>query len=339
MSIASNIKSIREKLNLTQKELAEKVHVSEDLVTLWEEDKSIPTLENLLCFKRFLGVSIDEILSDETPISSDKNKNSLDTICGALAYAIGVENPSQAADKNPELSAFIDKAFGGEKVDRIVMYNPDAIGEWIYKKYPHFFDDVKKYSDIEIPLASVMPSVTPVCFGTMYTGAQPEVHGIQGYVKPVIKIDTLFDALIRAGKKVALVTYGTCSLSKIFLEREIDYFHFEEDNIIETNAKAMELILKDEHDVIVIYNGNYDHVMHRLAPEGKESLAELKVNCHVFAILSELIKNNWKHHNTLVGFAMDHGCHEIDGGNGSHGLDMAEDINIVHLYKAYKKQN
>ena len=338
MSIASNIKLIRQNLNLSAEELAEKVHVTKETVELWEKGELIPTLENLLLFKKFLNVSIDDILSDTVTTSTAKNPNSLDTICGALAYAIGVEKPKQSADKNPELSAFIDKAFGGEKVDRIVMYNPDAIGEWIYKKYPHFFDDVKKYSDIEIPLASVMPSVTPVCFGTMYTGAQPEVHGIQGYVKPVIKIDTLFDALIRAGKKVALVTYGTCSLSKIYLEREIDYFHFEKDDIIEVNAKAMELILSDKHDVIIIYNGNYDHVMHRLAPESKESLAELKINCHVYAIINELIKNNWKNHNTLVGFAMDHGCHEIDGGNGSHGLDMIEDINIVHHYKAYKKQ-
>ena len=54
---------------------------------------------------------------------------------------------------------------------------------------------------------------------------------------------------------------------------------------------------------------------------------------------TELIKNNQKYHNTLVGFAMDHGCHEIDGGSGSHGLDMPEDINIVHFYKAYPKYN
>lgn len=54
-----------------------------------------------------------------------------------------------------------------------------------------------------------------------------------------------------------------------------------------------------------------------------------------FACISKRIKNNWKHHNTLVGFAMDHGCHEIDGSCGSHGLDMTEDINIVHLYKGY----
>ena len=30
--------------------------------------------------------------------------------------------------------------------------------------------------------------------------------------------------------------------------------------------------------------------------------------------------------------------HEIDGDNGSHGLDMEEDLNIVHLYKGYKKK-
>jgi hypothetical protein len=36
-----------------------------------------------------------------------------------------------------------------------------------------------------------------------------------------------------------------------------------------------------------------------------------------------------------MGFAMDHGCHEIDGGAGAHGLDMSEDINILHMYKAY----
>jgi hypothetical protein len=44
-------------------------------------------------------------------------------------------------------------------------------------------------------------------------------------------------------------------------------------------------------------------------------------------------------HDTLVGFAMDHGCHEIDGGCGSHGLDMDEDLNILHLYKVYTKND
>ncbi len=36
--------------------------------------------------------------------------------------------------------------------------------------------------------------------------------------------------------------------------------------------------------------------------------------------------------------SLDHGCHEIDEGTGSHGLDMPEDINIVHFYKSYKAE-
>jgi hypothetical protein len=267
------------------------------------------------------------------------NKDSLDTVCAALAYAMGLEQPSLSVNKNEELSSYIDKVFGGERADRLVMYNPDAIAQWIYEKYPEYLERVKKNSDKEIYLASVMPSVTPVCFGTMYTGAQPCVHGIQKYEKPVIRIDTLFDRAIAAGKRIALITYGKCSLSRIYLERDIDYYHFEEDGIEAVNAKAAEVILRDEHDIIVIYNGNYDAVMHKHGPESTQALAELRVNDHIFGMISDLIKDNWKHHNTLVGFAMDHGCHEIDGGCGSHGLDMPEDINIVHLYKGYSNKS
>ena len=266
------------------------------------------------------------------------NKNSLDTVCAALAYALGIEAPQKAAPANEELVKFIDEAFGKEKADRIFMYNPDAIAEWIYRKYPGLCKAASDCAGIEIPLASVMPSVTPVCFGTMYTGAQPAVHGIQKYEKPVIKIDTLFDALIRAGKKPALITYRTCSLSKIYLERDMAYYHYEADGIEAVNAKAAELILRDEYDFILVYNGNYDSVMHKFGPESVEALAELRQNASVFGSFYRMIREHWTSHNTLIGFAMDHGCHEIDGENGSHGLDMDEDINICHLYQAVRKK-
>ena len=267
------------------------------------------------------------------------NPNSLDTICAALCYALGIEPPKEAAPANEELVAYIDKALGGEKADRLVMFNPDAVAQWIYEKYPTFCKEAKRYTEVEIPLQTVMPSVTPVCFATMYSGAQPSVHGIQKYAKPVLTIDTFFDALVRAGKRVALITSGECSMSKIFLNRDIDYFHYEKgDSVARTNAMAAEVILRDEHDVVIVYNGNYDSVMHKFGPESTEALGELRANSIDFAMLSALVDRNWKNHNTLVGFAMDHGCHEIDGNCGSHGLDMPEDLNIVHLYKAYPKK-
>jgi predicted AlkP superfamily pyrophosphatase or phosphodiesterase len=168
----------------------------------------------------------------------------------------------------------------------------------------------------------------------MYTGAQPSVHGIQKYEKPVITIDTIFDALIRAGKRPVILAYAVCSLSKIYLNRDMDYYIF--DTLDEVNAKAAELILKDEHDFYVVYNGNYDTKMHKNGPESIVALSELRANSRTYAMFNEMIKEHWTSHNTLVGFAMDHGCHEIDGQSGSHGLDMPEDLNIVHFYKAYE---
>ncbi len=262
------------------------------------------------------------------------NNQSLDSLCGALAYAMGIAAPSCAATANPDLCVYVDKMLGADKADRIFMYNPDAIGQWIYEKYPHLFSDVKARCEQEIPFCTVMPSVTPVCFGTMYTGAQPSEHGIQKYEKPVISIDTIFDALIRAGKKPVIVAYGTSSLGKIFLEREMDYFIY--DDIDQVNAKAAEIILNDSYDFVVVYNGNYDSTMHKNGPESVVALSELRSNVHTFALFYEMIQTHWKKHNTLIGFAMDHGCHEIDGGCGSHGLDMEEDLNIVHLYQIIK---
>ena len=259
------------------------------------------------------------------------DRKSLDSLCATLAGSMGVEAPDRAAAPHAELSDCIEAAFGGAKADRIFMYNPDAIAEWIYKKYPQLFTEATKTIDVEVPFCTVMPSVTPVCFGTMYTGAQPQVHGIQSYVKPVIAIDTLFDALIRAGKRPAIVSTAGDSMSKIYLERDMAYFIY--DSVEQVNAKVAELILSDEYDFIAVYNGNYDTLMHKHGPESIEALGELRANVRTFGMFCEMIEEHWKTHNTVVGFAMDHGCHEIDGDCGSHGLDMDEDLHIVHLYK------
>ena len=44
------------------------------------------------------------------------NPHSLDTICSALAYAMGIDAPEKAQEKNPDLSGYVDSALGGEKV-------------------------------------------------------------------------------------------------------------------------------------------------------------------------------------------------------------------------------
>ena len=264
------------------------------------------------------------------------NPDSMDTVCGALAYAMGIEPPACAGAKNETLAAFVDEKLGGQKVDRVFMFNPDAVAQWVYLKYPTLFEKAESYVGLHLPLCSVMPSVTPVNFGTMYTGAQPEVHGIVKYEKKLITIDSIFDALLRAGKKPVILASKNCSLSKIFNERKMDYFILKDSK--EINAKAAELIEKDEYDFYVVYNGNYDSRMHKTGPESENALKQIELNCDAFAAFNELIQTHWKGHNTLVGFAMDHGCHAKKGGGGTHGKDIPQDRNIQHFYQICPKQ-
>ena len=255
----------------------------------------------------------------------------LDSICitrcaSTVLSMMGVDAPE---DFDRPIDPIMKK-FDGLTADRVLLYNPDAVALWIFQKYTELFSAAYACSDLCIPMLSVMPSVTPVCFASMYSGVMPEKHGIRRYEKPVLKVGTIFDALPSAGKRCAIVSTAGDSVSKIFLERSVDYYIY--DSIAEVNTMANELIDRDEHDVIVVYNGNYDEFMHKYGPESEEALQQLRQNIDAYSAFVGRIKEKWSRHNTFYGFMTDHGCHELDGSCGGHGLDMEEDMNVVHFY-------
>ena len=247
----------------------------------------------------------------------------------ALAVA-GIEVPENIEKPNKIITALAEKKLGGKKADRVVLYNPDAVALWIYQKYTEMFSGAALCSDLALPMLSVMPSVTPVCFASMYSGVMPDIHGIKRYEKPVLTVKTLFDWFTATGKKAAIVSTSNDSISVIFLERNMEYFIY--DTPEEVNKKALELIEEDRFDLIVIYNGNYDGTMHKNGPEAEKSLAALKMNLDFYEELVAKINAEWQNHTVFYGFCPDHGCHEIDGECGSHGLDMEEDMNVIHFY-------
>ncbi|MGN1249373.1 MAG: alkaline phosphatase family protein [Candidatus Spyradocola sp.] len=256
--------------------------------------------------------------------------NCITSVAPSVAHIMGFEAPKTSGAPNRALLELQQKALGGRKATRALLYNPDAIAHHLFARYTDDFLPVLRHAPLALPMQSVMPSVTPVCFASMYTGALPEVHGIRAYVKPVLTADTLFDAALRAGLRPAIVSTAGDSISKIFLERAMDYFIY--DTVDEVNEKAAQLIAADEHDILVVYNGDYDATMHRFSPESREALSAMRGNVAVFDRLCTLASEHWSAHDALVAFAPDHGCHPIDGGLGSHGLDMPEDMLIPHFY-------
>lgn len=74
----------------------------------------------------------------------------------------------------------------------------------------------------------------------------------------------------------------------IFLERQMDYFIYPTTE--QVNAKAAELIIKDEYDFMVVYNAKYDATMHKYRPESDKAIAEFRTNVEQFAVFNEMIK-------------------------------------------------
>jgi len=249
----------------------------------------------------------------------------------AVLELLGVAAPSEYAPATAAVLQAAGNAFAAEKCDRVFLYNPDAIAAWLWQKYPAIFVPLQSYGGITIPMYSVFPSVTPACFGSMYSGVLPAVHGIQKYEKPVLKVSRIFDILPAAGKRTAIVSTKGDSISLIFLERNVDYYIY--DTVGECTEKAMELIEKDEYSCIVLYHGNYDSAMHRCSPEGKKAMAALKANIETYTALRSAIRSRWSGHRTALAFAPDHGCHRVYGFFGNHGSDRPCDMEIFHYWE------
>lgn len=253
------------------------------------------------------------------------------TICALLGIACheGADAPLPGVLKKAQ------EVFGSPSCDRVFMYNPDAVAMWIYEKYRDYFKELERNAPLKLPELSVAPPVTPVCFGSMYSGMQPGEHGIQKYEKPILQVKTVFDDVPAAGKKAAIVSTAGDSISEIFLKRPVDYFIYPTKE--ECNAKAMELIGEDRHDLIVLYNGDYDYQMHRHTPEGRRPLRALQENIETFNSICGRIRECWKSHSAVAAFAPDHGCHRSCLFLGNHGVDEPCDMNIMHFYGFFKE--
>ncbi len=257
-------------------------------------------------------------------------------VASTLTDALGIERPIEA-DEAIDLVKDLRDTYVGGTVDRLLIFSPDAIGAWLFQKYTNDFAPVLKHTQLGLPMLSVTPSVTPVNYGTMFTGVLPKVHGIEVYEKKLIKTDTVFDAVIRSGKKIALLALVDSSMSIIFQERDMDYYIFPNDD--ELNEKALELVKEDKYDVLLVYNMGFDDAIHATGAESEFSLSVMRKHINAFDKIANAVKQQWKKHDTMICWLTDHGIHQGTDGHGRHGDDIEEDRNVMHFYGIYPKES
>ena len=113
----SVIRSLRKKKRITQKELAEKIHVSEKAVSKWETGQGFPDIGLLEPLANALDVSVTELLSGEYVQNNNRSSNVTKSKfyicpdCGNAIWSVGeavisccgkVLFPAKAAEPDKE---------------------------------------------------------------------------------------------------------------------------------------------------------------------------------------------------------------------------------------------
>jgi hypothetical protein len=248
----------------------------------------------------------------------------LRTVTPTVCAALGIPPPAAAS------SAPVD-ALRGVRSRRVLLYAPDAIGTWLVREHPAEFDRVRRHAPIEVAVSAMLPSVTPVCFAAMLTGAGPDHHGIMRYEKPPLACETLFDAVAAAGLRAAIATVRESSIDLLFRDKPAD--RFIEDHDPDVTARTLELLRADEHDLILAYHQEYDDAIHRTEPRSPEALAAMRRHVESFERLAAAAREAWGPAGGLVAFLPDHGTHvDPATGRGTHGSDLPEDLEVTHFY-------
>jgi hypothetical protein len=250
---------------------------------------------------------------------------SLTSFAPTLARLMGISPPHLAVSE-----PFSELLESHGTIRKALIFCPDAFGVHALEHLPALEKRLRESSTQDVALESVYPPVTPVCFASLFTGALPDAHGIRKYEKPTLACDTIFDALLRAGKKIALVAVADSSVDKIFRGREMDYFSMSYDPLV--TVKAHELIAAGNHDLIVAYHQEYDDLLHVTNPFSE--LAEKALEHHVesWEYFTRVCQKHWEK-DFLVAFTPDHGAHtDARTGRGDHGELRPEDMSLRHFF-------
>ena len=132
MELSIQIKKYRTELHLSQEELAEKVYVTRQTISNWENEKSYPDIHSLLLLSSLFNVSLDqlikgdiekmkEIIAEQLSVDADSiteassfkddlGADSLDLfeLVMALEEEYGVEIPSEDLEKILTVQDVID---------------------------------------------------------------------------------------------------------------------------------------------------------------------------------------------------------------------------------------
>ena len=244
------------------------------------------------------------------------------TVCGAL----GVRAPS-SAETGP-----LEEVVGTMGVvDRLAVVVIDTFGAstWTAARLevPTFNALANRHL---LHLRSVMPTITPVNFATMLTGASPDAHRIRDRTER-LALETIFDVLRERGRVSATAARAVSSLGILILPSADRPGLAESNTDREVSSLAVQM-LEGRADLLWVQLLDVDNAGHLHGPLSSESAAAAhRADGH----LREIAEGAYRGGYALMALA-DHGQHMVvrDDGSvgGTHGTDLEEDLYVPFVW-------
>ena len=96
-TMGQRIAQLRKEQGLTQKELADRMNVTDKAVSKWERDLSCPDISSVPRLAEVLGVGVETLLAEPeepvaavVPVENRKGENLIDLVLRVVPFALGI---------------------------------------------------------------------------------------------------------------------------------------------------------------------------------------------------------------------------------------------------------
>lgn len=141
MTLEEQIRNYRKQAGLSQEKMADKIGVSRQAITKWENGTGIPDISNLMVIAQLFQISVDELLSNE----KSEKKQSEYLYESRTEYDI--DNKKNYDINLGGANTVILKAYDGEKISVSLFSN---IIKDIQSDYKVKIDDMKNGIDVDV---------------------------------------------------------------------------------------------------------------------------------------------------------------------------------------------
>lgn len=217
-----------------------------------------------------------------------------------------------------------------EGVKRLAVIVEDAFGVSTWEKawdYSPFFNTLAAFHYTHI--SSVMPSITPVNFATMLTGASPEAHKIKDRTEK-LELETIFDTLRAEGKTSGTAARRLSSLG-ILISPHADNPGIALSNTDEEVRKIACTQISNRCDLVWVQLLDIDDASHKNGPYSFQAMKAVKRADNNLRVIAETA---YKEDYGVISLA-DHGQHSITKAGeieGTHGSGSYEDTTVPFVW-------